>query len=134
MTAMSWVISAAFLVLVGSSPVQSATDANVDPAKAQITGCTTPSAKLRGCRKTGAMPVPRQNVIRCENGAISSLRTLGTRHRNPTTVLKTSAPTRFTRSLCVYIKDQSFGARFEASLLVFKQLDRNDGVARRVVP
>ena len=48
MTAMSWVISAAFLVLVGSSPVQSATDGNVDPAKAQISGCTTPSAKLRG--------------------------------------------------------------------------------------
>ena len=37
MTAMSWVISAAFLVLVGSGPVRSATDANVDPAKAQIT-------------------------------------------------------------------------------------------------
>ena len=37
MTASSWVVSAAFLVLVGSDPVQSATHANVDPAKAQIT-------------------------------------------------------------------------------------------------
>ena|SRR5215469_10621454 len=39
------------------------------------------------------LPVPRQNVICCENNAISSLRTLGMRHRNPTIVLKTSAPT-----------------------------------------
>jgi len=30
-------------------------------------------------------------------------------------------------------KDQSFGARFEASLLVFKRRDRNDDAARRVV-
>jgi hypothetical protein len=37
--------------------------------------------------------------FRCENGAIFSLRTLGTRHRNPTIVLKTSAPTAFRRSV-----------------------------------
>jgi len=37
MTAISWVVSAALLVLVGSGPVQSAINANVDPAKAQIT-------------------------------------------------------------------------------------------------
>jgi hypothetical protein len=43
--------------------------------------------------------VPRQNVICCENGAIFSLRTLGTRHRNPTIVLKTSAPTAFPESI-----------------------------------
>jgi hypothetical protein len=68
MTAMSWVISAAFLVLVGSSPVQSATDASVDPAQAQIIGCTTPSAKLRGCRKTGASSSPKRHPLRkrCE--------------------------------------------------------------------
>ena len=35
MTAMSWVVSAAFLV--GSGPLPSATGANVNPAKAQIT-------------------------------------------------------------------------------------------------
>jgi len=49
---------------------------------------------------------PRQNVIRCENGAISSLPTLGTPHRNPTIVFKTSAPTAFPRSI---YKDGSSG-------------------------
>jgi len=37
MTAISRVVSAALLVLVGSGPVQSATNAKVDPTKAQIT-------------------------------------------------------------------------------------------------
>jgi 7,8-dihydropterin-6-yl-methyl-4-(beta-D-ribofuranosyl)aminobenzene 5'-phosphate synthase len=37
MTATSWVVAAALLVLVGSGPMQSAVNANVDPANAQIT-------------------------------------------------------------------------------------------------
>ena len=62
--------------------------------------------------------VPRQNVIRSENSdfLISSLRTVETRHvikpRNPTLVLKTSAPTALTRLIYIYIyiyKDGSTG-------------------------
>jgi len=37
MTPISWVVSAALLVLVGSGPIQAAANTNVDPAKAQIT-------------------------------------------------------------------------------------------------
>jgi 7,8-dihydropterin-6-yl-methyl-4-(beta-D-ribofuranosyl)aminobenzene 5'-phosphate synthase len=37
MTAISWVVSAALLVLIGSGSVQSAAKANVDPEKVQIT-------------------------------------------------------------------------------------------------
>ena len=37
MTGMSWFFSAALLVLARSGPVESATNADVDPAKAQIT-------------------------------------------------------------------------------------------------
>jgi hypothetical protein len=57
MTAMSWVVSAAFLILVGSGPVQSATDANVDPAKAQITVLYDAFGQTSGMQRDWAMPL-----------------------------------------------------------------------------
>src|ERR1700747_2324182 len=53
--------------------------------------------------RTDLLPLSRAKTsFAAKNGAMFSLRTLGTRHRNPTIVLKTSAPTAFPESIYTY--------------------------------